>query len=88
MKKFLCGLLCVLCLGTYGCTIVEAEETSDTSMFIEVESTSLWRVVYHKETKVMYVVSTGSYNGGTFTVLVDKYGNPLLWRDKYVYLEN
>lgn len=49
-------------------------------MFIEVEGTEIWHVVYHKETKVMYVVSAGPYNAGTFTLLVDNAGKPLLWK--------
>ena len=48
-------------------------------MFIEVEQTSAWKIVYDKETKVMYAVSFGIYNCGNFTLLVDENGNPKLW---------
>ena len=39
------------------------------------------QIVYHKETKVMYAVSCGSYNYGNLTVLVDADGKPMLWED-------
>lgn len=52
-------------------------------MFVVVEETSCWIVVYHKGTKVMYAVSSGGYNEGTFTLLCDKDGKPLLWRGDY-----
>ena len=69
-----------------GCsnTHVEREgENSDTelSMFVLVEETGSWRVVYHRETKVMYAVSACSYNFGNFTLLVNADGSPMLWED-------
>lgn len=51
------------------------------SMFTVVESTANWDIVYHRETKVMYAISNGSYNRGTFTLLVDEEGKPLLYGD-------
>jgi hypothetical protein len=51
------------------------------SMFILVESNSLWHVVYHRETKVMYAVSDGYYNMGNFTVLVNADGTPMLYEE-------
>lgn len=39
-----------------------------------------YKIVYHRKTRVMYVVSCGSYNYGTFTVMVDENGKPLLWQ--------
>lgn len=49
------------------------------SMFVEVEETSEFRVLYHRETKVMYAVSVGGYNRGNFTVLVNPDGSPMLY---------
>lgn len=89
MKKIICifGALVIL-LGLSGCSNVDIQEvpneTRGTSMFIEVEVADIWRVVYHKDTKVMYVVSYGSYNSGTFTLLVDDEGNPLLYEQSKV----
>lgn len=65
-----------------GCDCDEAQnEKSDNgvSMFTVVGETICWKVVYHNETKVMYVVSYGSYNSGSFTLLVDANGNPMLY---------
>lgn len=49
------------------------------SMFVVVESSGIWRVVYHRETKVMYAVSDGYYNKGAFTLLVNPDGTPMLY---------
>lgn len=72
-------------IGVAGCSTVEnveaKEDTTEESMFETVETEWNWSVVYHKETRVMYVVSRGSYNGGTFTLMVDSDGNPLLWQE-------
>ena len=67
-----------------GCSHTEVEEEgkqneSETSMFIVVEEAISWEIAYHRETKVMYAISYGGYNAGTFTLLVDADGNPMLW---------
>lgn len=74
------AVVMVVCL--VGCSTVENENKKDTSMFVCIETISTWRIVYHKETKVMYAVSDGSYNYGNFTVLVDADGKPMLWESK------
>ena len=73
----------IVCLLLTGCssTPVEDQQTSPASMFVKVEETGGWDVLYHRETKVMYVVSTGVYNYGTFTLLVNADGTPMLWED-------
>lgn len=48
--------------------------------FIIVEENINYNVVYEKNTKVMYVISMGEHNHGNFTMLVNKYGKPLLYR--------
>ena len=58
---------------------VGAPETK--SMFVAVEDTDIWAVVYHRETKVMYAVSRGSHNNGTMTLLVNADGTPMIYRD-------
>lgn len=52
------------------------------SMFVVVESSVLWYVVYHRDTKVMYTVSRGSYNLGNFTLLVNPDGTPMLYEEE------
>ena len=87
MKKIIISfiLVTILLLSLVGCatSTIETEgqqmEESTISMFVEVESTTLWKIVYHKETKVMYAISNGGYNHGTFTLLVDSEGNPMTW---------
>lgn len=49
------------------------------SMFTTVERGPSYAIVYHNDTKVMYAISNGSYNYGTFTLLVDSDGAPMLW---------
>lgn len=83
MKRKLAYILILSMLLLSGCKRVESvnDNNKDTSMFVIVEQTGTWDVVYHKETKVMYAVSCGAYNGGTFTLLVDADGKPMLWED-------
>lgn len=86
MKRKLAYILILSMLLLSGCTKVETvnenNNNKDTSMFVVVELTGMWEIVYHKETKVMYAVSSGPYNGGTFTLLVDADGKPMLWGGK------
>lgn len=85
MKRKLAYILILSMLLLSGCKMVEVESVDDngkdTSMFVVIEVTGTWEVVYHKETKVMYVVSCGAYNAGSFTVLVDADGKPMLWEN-------
>lgn len=65
-----------------GCSANPAETTYTDdvpSRFVIIEQSDLWNVVADQETKVMYAVSAGSYNHGTFTMLVDSDGTPLLY---------
>lgn len=84
MKKLLitsilvCSLLLVSC-DNKATVATPTDPNTNTSMFVQIECTKDWRVVYHKETKVMYVVSDGDYNHGTFTLLIDAKGNPMIY---------
>lgn len=51
-------------------------------MFIPVSIKKSYSIVYHRETKVMYVMSTDAYNFGTFTLLVNEDGTPMVWKGK------
>ena len=77
MKKIIAVLLCV-CLLLTGCGVVNRVTNS---MFITVESGLDYKVVYHRDTKVMYAVSEGSSNIGTFTLLVNPDGSPMLYKE-------
>ena len=70
----------VLLCGCSTARIEKANETQESvSMFVEVEQTTSWKIVYHKDTKVMYAISNGSYNRGTFTLLVNADGTPMIY---------
>ncbi len=77
MKKIIVILLCA-CLLLTGCGVVNRVTNS---MFVTVESGWDYKVVYHKDTKVMYAVSDGSSNIGTFTLLVNPDGSPMLYKE-------
>lgn len=51
----------------------------ETSMFIEVENSMCWTIVYHEKTKVMYAVTDGFNGRGSFNVLLNPDGTPMLW---------
>lgn len=61
-------------------TEIEETDSGKASAFVQVEKTNQWRIVYHRETKVMYAVSLG-YARGVFTVLVNADGTPMIYRD-------
>lgn len=82
MKKFVILLFAAMMLAscTFN-TVAEVENRSnEESMFVMLENTGGWYVVYHKDTKVMYAVSHGEHNTGVFTLMVDKEGKPLLYK--------
>lgn len=76
--KIIALMTVVLVMALTGCNEVE-DKSSDKSEFVVVESTDICYVVYHKKTKVMYVVSNDAYNYGTFTLLVNADGTPMIW---------
>lgn len=82
-KALLIVCIVVMCFTLAGCgTTVEKQTQAPNevkSMFVILEETMSWCVVYDRETKVMYAVSYGTYNGGTFTMLVNADGTPKLW---------
>lgn len=76
-------LITVLLVMLTSCATIKYEENCNrTSMFTVIEYTDAWRIVYHNETKVMYAVSNQAYNIGTFTVLVNADGSPMLYEEK------
>lgn len=72
------------CGGTKQLTEEDFTEASKSeySMFIKLESTGIYDVVYHKTTRVMYAISRGGYNQGTFTVLLNADGSPMIHESK------
>lgn len=56
-----------------------AVEAAAESRFVTLSYEGSYSIVYDKETMVQYAVSNGSYNRGTFVMLVDKDGKPLIY---------
>lgn len=80
MKTKVIILTVIACMMLSSCSKVETVKSKDdTSMFVTVETTTFWKIVYQKDTKVMYVVSEDSYNHGTFTLLVNADGTPMIY---------
>lgn len=87
MKKIILFLVAVLMLVTICACAPNQTESSEVkdmpSMFVEIEEIRNLRVVYHKDTKVMYVVCMASYNRkdlpSNFTLLVNSDGTPMLY---------
>ena len=80
MKKLLLAILiAVMLAGCEGYSKPDNIGNSTTSMFVIVETTSAWEIVADRKTGVMYAVSKGGYNRGTFELLVDADGKPLIY---------
>ena len=59
----------------------DMKNQGDLSMFVVLEVGATYKIVYHQKTKVMYAISTSGYNAGTFTVMLDADGKPLLYKE-------
>jgi hypothetical protein len=84
MKKILVLFLILFSLFSLGgCVENEIEyQIQEGSMFVIVENTEEWKIVYNNRTKVMYAVSDGTRASGTFTLLVNSDGTPMLWDEE------
>ena len=85
MKKTI-AIIIIISLMLAGCGAKEKPSEpklprQDASRFVTVEvgTLSMWDIVADRETGVMYAVSHGTNNLGTFTLLVDADGKPLIW---------
>ena len=84
MKYILLIITALTILLATGCSTVKnktEQEPVNVKRFERVEYNYVWEIVADRETGVMYAVSLGGYNQGTFTLLVDADGKPLI-RDK------
>ena len=87
MKRIIAIALLSVMIFLTGCGDMKAvsdnpESDNKTSMFIVVETTTLWKIVADRKTGVMYAVSDGGYNAGNFTLLVDAEGKPLIYKEE------
>lgn len=61
-----------------------SESTLDVSnQFVTVERQPYWEIVYDKDTFVMYTVSRGTRNRGTFVLMVNPDGSPRIYGEEY-----
>ena len=78
MKKLIAVL--ILAVMLISCSSNTEANARNTDRFELIQSTSWCDVVIDTETGVEYAVSTGAYNWGSMTVLVDETGKPLKWK--------
>lgn len=82
MKKMaVAALLLAAALALTGCedTVPEGVPRMSESPFATVYSSFCFKVLFDRETKVMYAMSNGGYNAGNFTMLRNADGTPRLW---------
>lgn len=82
-KLVLIAALALLMAIFTGCTPTKVESKvvdEVPSIFVMVERTYGYDVVYDRETMVMYAVSNLSHGSGHFTLLVNQDGSPKLWK--------
>lgn len=81
MKKLLCLITILLillsCVGCGAPVNMDTEKSGLSFVLVEQEifTGHYYKIVYHKETKVMYVL--GQYND--FTVMLNPDGSPMVW---------
>lgn len=87
MKKFLAAMFAlVIAISVSACGANQPEKVDNAdapSRFVIVEQADSWYVAADKDTRVMYVVSNGVYNRGTFTLLVNADGTPLVYEGEF-----
>ena len=78
MKKLIAML--ILAVMLISCSSSTEANARNADRFELIQSTSWCDVVVDTETGVEYAVSTGAYNWGSMTVLVDETGKPMIWK--------
>ena len=91
IKRIVAGLAAFLIIMSIilmftGCASTRAEakevdDVDDGNTFILVDADYYCWIVYHKDTKVMYAVSRSPNNIGTYTLLVNADGTPMIWKE-------
>ena len=91
VKRIVAGLAAFLIIVSIilmftGCASIRTEakdvdDTDDGNTFILVDADYYCWIVYHKDTKVMYAVSRSPNNIGTYTLLVNADGTPMIWKE-------
>lgn len=83
-SKFIATIIAITLVVTVlffvGCDNTNNSVRANDDVFVTVSENFPYVVVYDRETKVMYVMSDGSYNRGNFTMLVNTDGTPKLYK--------
>lgn len=82
MYKLIISILIVISIIAVGFifkNVSTTEVQSNNHRFVTISDSYCFKIVYDTRTKVEYAISTGSYNYGTVTLLVDAEGKPLLY---------
>lgn len=75
------AVVTAVCLAWCGQKVQDKSDKDSQSMFVCVETATNWKVVYHKDTKVMYAVSNRRYNRGVFTPLYNADGTLQIYEE-------
>ena len=71
----------MMVLGLTACGSQPIENpTSLQAYFVTIASYPYYDIVYNAANRVMYTQSNGMYNRGTFTLLVNDDGSPMIWK--------
>ena len=87
MKNVIVAMLIVILLAIPVLAIcipfADAAVSNSNEMFVTVEQGWNYQVVYCRTNRVMYAVSRGYANSGTFTLLVNPDNSPMLYELEY-----
>ena len=82
MKKIISTIviLIMILFTMISCNICQSESSIESSrMFVTIEKSVFYDIVYNKDTGVMYAISNYSNNRGNFTLLVNSDGSPMIY---------
>ena len=85
MKKIIISLLVITGIILIGLLLKDVtiqDNYARDERFIKIYEHDYFYIVYDIKSKVEYVVSDGAYNRGTFTLLIDRDGKPLLYEEE------
>ena len=85
----ICSIIAVLfgaCAGSKAepanaVSVIDTKEDYN-NVFEQIGYGNGYNIVYHKQIKVMYVVSDVAYNRGNFTLLVNPDGTPMIYKEE------
>ncbi len=84
MKKLIISIIAIVIIVGLAYILkdlIVLDSMANEDRFIKIDNYDCGYIAYDKQTKVEYAVSTGSYNRGTITLLVDQEGKPLLYKE-------